>query len=45
MIDSWRRPSFLFAWTAIMRKLVQIIFGVLKNQTPWDPNLRLTTNG
>jgi len=35
----------LFAWTTIMRKLVQIIYGVLKNQTSWNPNWRLTSNG
>jgi transposase len=35
----------LYAWTVIMRKLVQIIYGVLKNQTPWDPKIGLTANG
>lgn len=35
----------LFAWVAVMRKLVQIIYGVLKNQTPWNPNFPLTSNG
>jgi transposase len=35
----------LFAWTAIMRKLVQIIYGVLKNETSWDPDFGLTANG
>lgn len=35
----------LYAWVAVMRKLVQIIYGVLKNKTPWNPNLPLTTNG
>lgn len=35
----------LYAWVAVMRKLVQIIYGVLKNKTPWNPNLPLTQNG
>jgi transposase len=35
----------LFAWIAVMRKLVQIIHSVLKNQTPWNPNFGLTANG
>jgi transposase len=26
------------AWGAVMRKLVQIIYGVLKNRTQWNPN-------
>jgi len=30
--------SSLFAWIAVMRKLVQIIYGVLKNHTPWSPD-------
>ena len=43
LIDAGHPP--LFAWIAVMRKLVQIIYGVLKNQTPWDPNFGLTANG
>lgn len=35
----------LYAWVAIMRKLVQIIYGVLRNQTEWNPNHGLTPNG
>lgn len=33
------------AWGAVMRKLVQIVYGVLKNQTPWNPQHHLTPNG
>lgn len=32
-------------WGAVMRKLVQIIYGVLKNKTVWTTNDRLTANG
>lgn len=35
----------VYAWTAVMRKLVQIIYGVLKNKTQWNPNRHLTQNG
>jgi transposase len=28
---------------AIMRKLVHLAFGILKSQTPFDPNYSLTT--
>lgn len=34
-----------YAWGAVMRKLVQIVYGVLKNQTPWNPQHHLTSNG
>jgi len=27
------------AWAAIMRKLIQIVYGVLKNRTPFDPTI------
>ena len=30
--------SYPQAWAAVMRKLVQIIYGVLKNRTQWNPN-------
>lgn len=30
--------SAAYAWVAVMRKLVQIIYGVLKNKTIWKPN-------
>jgi transposase len=33
------------AYGAVMRKLVQIIYGVLKSKTPWNPNHHLTING
>jgi len=33
------------AWAAVMRKLVQIVYGVLKTKTTWNENLGLTTNG
>lgn len=32
-------------WGAVMRKLVQIIYGVLKTKTPWKPNQHLTSIG
>jgi len=35
----------MYAWVAVMRKLVQIIFGVLNNKTPWNPTFPLTRNG
>jgi len=38
------RPT-LYAWTAVMRKLVQIIYGVLKSRTPWNSEFGLTRNG
>lgn len=34
-----------YAWVAVMRKLVQIIYGVLKNKTTWNPEIALTGNG
>lgn len=43
LTEKGRSP--LFAWVAVMRKLVQIIYGVLKNQTLWNPNYGLTSNG
>lgn len=43
LLNKGRPP--LFAWIAVMRKLVQIIYGVLKNQTPWNPDFGLTANG
>lgn len=33
------------AWAAVMRKLVQIVYGVLKNNTNWNDKIGLTTNG
>jgi transposase len=35
----------VYAWNAVMRKLVQIIYGVLKSGTPWNPEFGLTGNG
>ncbi len=40
-----RGHSAVYAWNAVMRKLVQIIYGVLKSGTPWNPNFGLTGNG
>ena len=34
-----------YAWIAVMRKLVQVIYGVLKNKTTWNPEFHLTRNG
>lgn len=33
------------AWGAVMRKLVQVIFGVLKSKTTWKPDYGLTAIG
>ena len=35
----------VYAWAAVTRKLVQIIYGVLKSGTPWNPEFGLTRNG
>lgn len=43
MLDNGR--TYPEAWGAVMRKLVQIIYGVLKNKTPFNPQHHLTTNG
>ena len=37
--------NYAYAWGAVMRKLVQIIFGVLKHKTTWKPDYGLTTIG
>jgi len=34
-----------YAYGAVMRKLVQLVYGVLKTKTPFDPNWTLTCNG
>ncbi len=35
----------VYAYCAVMRKLVQLVYGVLKTKRPFDPNWTLTCNG
>ena len=37
--------NHMYAWGAVMRKLVQVIFGVLKSKTTWKPDYGLTAIG
>ena len=32
-----------YAWSAVARKLLQIVYGVLKSRKPWDPSIGVLT--
>lgn len=40
-----RGKTVVHAWAAVMRKLVQIVYGILRTKTPFNPEFHLTTNG